>query len=140
MSRAGSVSVALHILLFTALVYHYRGALVAVRAPGTPHGSRVMLTYSPGRAATQTTVAALKPAPSPIHVQPKLSMATQPKPVAASDATSPASSNPNASTGGDALGFGNVTVALATFFPTPKPDLSQLPRGHPWRRGHRCHH
>ena len=129
MFSARVTSVIAHGLLLSALLYHDRGALVAVRSPGTAHGSRVMLTYSPGRAPTQTAVAALKPAPSPVTAQPKLAMKTQPKPVASSNATLPGAANPNASTGGDALGLGNVTVALATFFPTPRPDLSQLPRG-----------
>src|SRR5206468_1430965 len=56
------------------------------------------------------------------------------KPVAASPrspkhAAAPAAPNPDATTGADSLGSGNINIALASYFPTPKPDLSTLPHG-----------
>lgn len=35
----------------------------------------------------------------------------------------------DATPGNDALGTGDINIALLSVFPTPKPDLSQLPRG-----------
>ena len=42
---------------------------------------------------------------------------------------SPASDHPDSASGADALGSGNISIALAKFFPRPKPDLSNLPSG-----------
>jgi len=42
---------------------------------------------------------------------------------------SPASEHPDSAVGNDALGSGNVKIAFTTFSPSPKPDLSGLPRG-----------
>jgi protein TonB len=42
---------------------------------------------------------------------------------------SPVSDHPDSATGADALGSGNIDIALVSFFPTPKPDLSTLPHG-----------
>ncbi len=129
MPRAGAASILLHALLFATLILHRRGHIVAVRSPGTEHGSRVMLTYSPGRAPSPSRVAAVTPASSPTPLKSKLTFKLQRELQASSNAAQPATPSPDAKQGGDALGHGNVTVALATFFPAPKPDLSQLPHG-----------
>jgi len=42
---------------------------------------------------------------------------------------SPASAQPDSAAGADALGSGNINIALGSYFPAPKPDLSTLPRG-----------
>jgi protein TonB len=44
-------------------------------------------------------------------------------------AASPASASPDSTTGNDAFGSGDVNIALLSFFPVPKPDLTQLPHG-----------
>ena len=98
------------------------------RLPGTAHGTHISLIYSPGSAArTDASLAALKPVPSKLTQAYKL----PPKPVtqAASSIAAPSAANPSAAQGGDARGSGNVTVALAIFFPRPTPDLTQLPHG-----------
>jgi protein TonB len=93
------------------------------RFPGTAQGTHLSLSYMPGSRA-QAAVAAVRPSPA------KLPRPAKPAPV--SQTASIASLDNNHSSvaqGGDARGSGNATVALATFFPTPKPDLSQLPHG-----------
>ncbi len=129
MPRAGAASIVLHIVLFATLIVHRRGRIVVVRSPGTEHGSRIMLTYSPGRAPSPSRVAAVTPASSPTPLKSKLTFKLQPQLQASSNTTQPATPSAEAKQGGNALGLGNVTVALATFFPAPKPDLSRLPPG-----------
>jgi periplasmic protein TonB len=48
---------------------------------------------------------------------------------ASTNTTSPASAQPDSAAGADSLGSGNINIALVSYFPTPKPDLSTLPRG-----------
>ena len=120
------VASALLHLVALAIVLHARKIhVVPTRYPGTALGSRISLTYSPGRARTETSLAALKPAPAKLTRPVKAPDTAH----AAASSVSPASAHPNAAQGGDALGSGDVTVALATFFPAPHPDLSQLPHG-----------
>jgi protein TonB len=118
-------SAVLHIAVLAALLYVRSPRVEPARYPGTKLGGHISLTYSPGRARTQTSLAAVKPAPAKLTSPVK---SVIPAPTAAG-MVSPASAKPNAAQGGDALGEGDVTVALATFFPAPKPDLAQLPRG-----------
>ena len=118
-------SAVLHVTVLAILLHVRRIEVEPARYPGTKLGSHLSLTYSPGRAVTQTSLAALKPAPAKL-TNPVKSMTPE---HAAATMVSPASAHPNAAQGGDALGSGDVTVALAQFFPAPKPDLTQLPRG-----------
>jgi periplasmic protein TonB len=122
----------LHLLLIVVLV-HQRAAWVApIRLPGSPHGTNLLLTYSPGKAPLQTS------APNP-KTQPKQAKSTtslpspptqQPKePTASPNAASPASTQPDSTAGADSLGSGNINIALVSYFPSPKPDLSALPHG-----------
>ena len=62
------------------------------------------------------------PLPTPPTPKPKTNAASP-------NTNSPASPNPDSTTGADSLGSGNINIALASYFPTPKPDLSTLPRG-----------
>jgi periplasmic protein TonB len=48
---------------------------------------------------------------------------------ASPNTASPASTQPDSTAGADALGSGDINIALASYFPTPQPDLSALPRG-----------
>jgi protein TonB len=118
-------SAVLHVIVLAILLHVHHVNVEPTRFPGTKLGSHLSLTYSPGRAVTQTSLAALKPAPAKL-TSPVKSMTPE---HAAATMVSPASAHPNAAQGGDALGSGDVTVALAQFFPAPKPDLTQLPRG-----------
>jgi protein TonB len=131
-SKSVIASASVHALLLVALIHHSASWVAPIRLPGSEHGTRLILTYSPGRAPLQAS------APNP-KTPPKQALSTTPLPtppkktetvVAASPNTaSPASSQPDSITGADALGSGDVSIALASYFPTPTPDLSTLPRG-----------
>jgi periplasmic protein TonB len=120
-------------LLVLAALIHQRAAWIApIRLPGSEHGSNLMITYLPGRAPIQAST------PNP-KTQPQLAIAKTPLPTppihkletntTSPNTNSPASPNPDSTTGADSLGAGNINIARASFFPTPKPDLSVLPRG-----------
>jgi protein TonB len=121
-------SALLHLALLAVLLHVRRPQVVPTRLPGTDHGTHISLIYSPGSAeSTAALLAALKPVPSKLTQAYKL----PPKPLAQAAAliAAPSGATSSAAQGGDARGSGNVTVALATFFPTPHPDLTQLPKG-----------
>jgi protein TonB len=120
-------------LLLLAVFVHQRASWVApIRLPGSPHGTNLLLTYSPGKAPLQTS------APNP-KTQPRQAQSTTPLPTpptqkpkdttASPNTSSPASTQPDSAAGADSLGSGNINIALVSYFPTPKPDLSTLPRG-----------
>ena len=110
MSLMEILSVALHVLVFVALTYHFRSLLKP-----KPHKkviARVLTAYAPGHTAPTPPV---KPKIRPPQEPPKITM-KQPDP-------------PPPVNGGDPLGESDVTVAMADYFPAPKPDLSVLPHG-----------
>ena len=108
MSFKKIASVVLHVLLLVALTYQFRG-VVEVRRHMT---ARVLTPYAPGRTAA---VQPPKPKTMPPKDPPKLAM-KEPEP-------------PPPSSGGDPSGDADVSVAMANFYPQPKPDLSALPHG-----------
>jgi protein TonB len=122
----------LHLLLIVILV-HQRAAWVApLRLPGSEHGKNLLLTYSPGRASVQAT--APNPRTQPKQAKPTAAVPAPPTPTPSPSTTSPnaqspASTQPDSTAGADSLGSGNINIALASYFPAPKPDLSTLPRG-----------
>ena len=129
MTRQGQwivVSAALHILVLASLLRSGHLHLAPVRHPGTREGTHLALVYNPGRAAASAAQAAVQPIETPLshHLKPKPAP-QQPAVVAAAAPSSAAAS----SQGNNAQGTGNVTVALATYFPWPRPDLSTLPHG-----------
>ena len=97
----------LHVLLLAALTYQFRG-VAKVHKHRT---ARTLTPYAPGHTAVATPP---KPKVLPPKEPPKIAM-KQPEPPPPS--------------GGDASGESDVTVAMANFFPPPKPDLSKLPHG-----------
>lgn len=121
-----AVSVAAHVLPLALLLRVHGPRLLATAHPGTAAGSRITLNYSPGRSAPQTAgvaphaVAASK-APAAVKAVKVLSQLSSAASVVATAA--------GATSGSDSKGSGNVTVALATFFPWPRPDLSELAHG-----------
>ena len=107
MSLQKIASVGLHILLLAALTYQFRRV-----APVRRHiTARIFTAYAPGRTAL---VQPPKPKIALPKEEPKLAM-KQPEPP-------PPSS-------GDSSGEADVSVAIANFYPAPKPDLSVLPHG-----------
>jgi protein TonB len=125
-------SALLHGLLLLVLI-HQRAAWVApLRLPGSEHGRYLLLTYSPGRAPIQATTPNPRTAPQQAKSTTPLPTLPTPKPTASAaspNAQSPAAAQPDSAAGADALGSGNINIALASHFPAPKPDLSTLPRG-----------
>ncbi len=118
-------SAALHALGIAALFYHLPAHVISTRLPGSEHGTQLVLTYIPGRAAAGMSVPAVKTVAR--LSRPKLAM---PAPAPPSPGTpAEAAPQPDSSQGNDGLGQGDLTIALMQFFPDPKPDLSQLPPG-----------
>ena len=102
-------SAVLHVVLLAALTYQFRG-IAKVRRDAT--AARMLKAYAPGRTAA---VQPPKPKIVPPKEEPKLAM-KEPEP-------------PPPSSSGDPSGEADVTVAMANFYPPPKPDLSVLPHG-----------
>lgn len=120
-----------------------------VTLPGTALGTHLDLTYLPGRAPTATLSphVKLKSAPShPKQVEPEPAQTVTPSAATLSPPPPPrphlalsqsasipinatASAAPDAAMGSDSLGSGNIQIALTTYSPSPRPDLSLLPRG-----------
>jgi protein TonB len=116
------VSALLHVAAVAILVHVPRVHVAPMRLPGTAAGTHLSLSYSPGSRA-QAAVAAVKPTPA------RLTRPAKPTPLTQTASTASPSNSNASSQGGDARGSGSATVALATFFPNPKPDLTQLPHG-----------
>jgi periplasmic protein TonB len=122
----------LHFLVIAALVHQSASWIAPIRLPGSPHGTNLLLTYSPGRAPLQTSAPNPKTHPKQAESTTPLPAPPTPKPketAASPNTASPASAQPDSAAGADSLGSGNINIALVSYFPTPKPDLSTLPRG-----------
>jgi periplasmic protein TonB len=121
----------LALLLMVGALHHGRAWVAPYRLPGTAQGHNFVVAYLPDRAPEQAATAKAKAEPKP--VAPKSLLPTPAKPKAqntvAPSTTTSASPNPDSATGADALGSGNITIALVSYFPPPHPDLSVLPRG-----------
>jgi protein TonB len=122
-----TASIALHLLILAA-VLHHRATLVVTAHPGERDGHRLILTYTPG---SHIAAAALESQRSPKIIAPAPSRALAAKvatPPLAPPATA-ASTSTAAISGADALGDGDIRIALVDAHPTPQPDLSKLPSG-----------
>ena len=122
----------LHILLLAILIHHHAPWVAPIRLPGSEQGTNLLLTYSPGRAPLQSSIPDAKTAPKLAESTTPLPTLPTPKHKLTTDSpntNSPVSANPDSTAGADALGSGNINIALARYFPTPRPDLSTLPSG-----------
>jgi protein TonB len=128
--RSTAISAALHLVVFAVIVHQARHFIAPIRYPGTATGHNLVLSYMPGR-APQPAVAP-PPKAQPLEVKVKITP-PEPEKIAptqtSSNRNSPASEHPDAASGADALGSGNISIALAKYFPRPRPDLSDLPDG-----------
>ena len=129
MTRQGrwiAVSAGLHALVLATLLRGRHIHIATIPHPGTREGTHLALVYNPGHSAAATVQAAVQAVETPLsrHLKLKPVPARPASPAASSSSTAAASSQ-----GNNALGAGNVTVALATYFPWPRPDLSILPHG-----------
>jgi protein TonB len=122
-----TASIALHLLVL-GVVLHRRATLVMTARSGEKNGHQLTLTYTPG---SHVAAAALESQKSPKIIAPAPSRALVAKintPPLAPPATA-ASTSTAAITGADALGDGDIRIALVDNHPTPRPDLSTLPSG-----------
>lgn len=125
-SRWITVSLAVHAGVIGLLFFNHAPKLTQPDRPGDRNGHNLLLTYSPGSsspaAQLQTEKAPTpKPTPLPMPVAPAIAKVepSAPSTVVGTDTGS----------GNDALGDGNITLALELAHPYPKPDLSKLPSG-----------
>ncbi len=125
------LSAILHLAVLAVLIHQRASFIAPIRLPGNEHGTNLMVTYLPGRAPVQASTPNTKTEPKEAASTPLPTTPTPKfKPDPASPNTqSPATANPDSATGADSLGSGNINIARASFFPSPKPDLSVLPHG-----------
>lgn len=129
---SAAASIAVHAAVMAALLYHVRHWIAPIRYPGTERGHNIVLSYLPGRAPIQSMASAAKTPPQNAKSQLTLPKHEKSRPTdhaTSPNTKSPVSDHPDSTTGADALGSGDINIALAKFFPTPKPDLSAMPRG-----------
>src|ERR1700753_3273510 len=103
----------LHLILLAVFVHQSASWVAPIRLPGSPRGTNVLLTYSPGKAPMQTF------APNP-KTQPKRAESTTPLPTppvekkqettASPNTNSPASTQPDSTAGADSLGSGSINI------------------------------
>lgn len=103
-------SVVLHLVVILAVAYQVQHAAKA--APRKHLKAVTIVPYAPGHRAV---VERPRPKMTPPKEPPKLAMKQPPPPPPPS--------------GGDPTGEADVSVALADYYPDPKPDLSVLPHG-----------
>jgi periplasmic protein TonB len=126
--RWTAASIATHAAVLGALLLVRSPQLAPVDRPGDATGHLLSLTYAPGMSAPAAALQSEKAPPRKSIPSPSVPAPTPAQPQVAAAATA-ATSSPNASSGVDALGDGDTTVALVVAHPSPKPDLSQLPSG-----------
>lgn len=126
--RWTAASVTVHVCVLGALLLVRSPQLAPVERPGDATGHLLSLTYAPGMSAPAATLQSEKVPPRKSIPSPSIPAPTPAQPQVTAAATA-ATSSPNASSGVDALGDGDTTVALVVAHPSPKPDLSQLPSG-----------
>ncbi len=121
-------SVALHAVLLIALLHSSHTVRVRAFLSGTPQGTRIELSYLPGGASSSAPQPPHKVPPAAVQ-QPRLTLPPRLVPIAPdAQASIPSSGEAHASSN-DALGTDDIRIALTTFSPSPKPDLSRLPHG-----------
>jgi len=103
-----TLSIVLHVVILAAITYQIPTAIKVLPR----RTARVLIPYAPGHTAM---VQPLKPKIIKPKEEPKLAM-KEPDP-------------PPPSNGGDPTGEADVTLAMASFYPAPKPDLTALPHG-----------
>ncbi|HZD48559.1 MAG TPA: TonB family protein [Silvibacterium sp.] len=126
--RIGS-SIVVHAAFLVALFHSAHSVRVREFLPGTPRGARIELSYLPGGAAAAVPELKHKQTPAVVK-EARLSAPPRvmPKPTPAAQAPTP-SPGATSDSSNEALGTEDIRIALTTYSPSPKPDLSRLPRG-----------
>jgi periplasmic protein TonB len=122
-------SIAVHALVLFAIVHTVHRVRVRTFLPGTAAGTHIDLSYLPGGALPSLPQTQHPPAlPKVKHSRPLPAPMPKPVPTPASETATTAPGKVNGPTN-DALGNDDIRIALTTYSPSPKPDLSKLPRG-----------
>jgi protein TonB len=126
--QGGLFSAAAHccLLLFLFGGVRWSAKVMPYRLPGTAKGVSLLTYYSPGSLKREESKA---PSKNPEKAKPAPTQKPVPKaaqPDLAKAAESEAGVGSSAQSG---LGEGDITIALQSYFPYPRPDLSRLPHG-----------
>jgi periplasmic protein TonB len=123
-------SVVLHAALLIILFRSSHAIRIRAFLPGTPQGVHIDLSYLPGGAPPSAPKSTRKQVPA-VAKQSSLPLPHRLTPPAEAPASATPTSSPAASTASsnDALGSEDIQIALTTYSPSPKPDLSRLPHG-----------
>jgi len=128
LSRWLSLSLALHLAIFSLLLLHRPTLLKSTQRTGDLTGHSLLLTYNPGHSSPAAPAQTPKPAPSrlpSLHVPtPKL-----PPSIAAPSISTTVSTTSTANAGTDTFGDGDIKIASVLLHPPPHPDLAALPAG-----------
>ena len=126
--RRDGLSAAIHLGVILAVVgaFHRSPKLAPYRLPGTHEGVRFLAYYSPGGPPQPESEVVVQKVPEKTAVAALHSAAAVPKPV---EKQAPAAESGSGAAAQSGRGEGDITIALQTFFPYPKPNLSVLPHG-----------
>jgi protein TonB len=125
-SRWVTASLAVHVGVIGLLFFSHAPKLTQPDRPGDHNGHNLLLTYSPGSSSPAAALQAEKaPTPKPTP----LPALAAPAVAKAEPSTASTVVGTDTGSGDDALGDGNITLALELAHPYPKPDLSKLPSG-----------
>jgi periplasmic protein TonB len=126
-------SVLLHMVGVVGLLWITAIHPEPMRLPGTARGSHVVLVYSSHRGQIADEISsATRPRPQKKKQLAAIKLPVRNTPTQTPEPphpTPPSDSTPDVAPGQDALGNGDIDIALMQFFPTPKPDLTKLPTG-----------
>jgi periplasmic protein TonB len=122
--------VILHAAILIVLFHSSNAVRVRSFLPGTPQGAHIDLSYLPGGAVPSAPQSARKQTPA-VAKEPRLPLPHRLTPPVQAPASAISTSSLTASTASsnDALGSEDIQIALTTYSPSPKPDLSRLPHG-----------
>lgn len=125
-NRWAAASVALHVAVLGAVLFQRAPKLMRVERPGDASGHNVLLTFTPGSSAPAATLQAKEQPPQKPTPLPTIAAPEKAAPTPSTPSTDAGNGN---SSGDDALGEGEITLALEVQHPYPKPDLSHLMPG-----------
>jgi periplasmic protein TonB len=131
--RSVILSACTHLLMLAFLLHAKPVRVAPLQLAGDEHGSRLVLAYLPGHAPppsgeplprkTQKTV------PLPQVQSPLPAPAVEKQQASSPNSVASPSAAPDSTAGPDALGSGDISIAVLKISPRPRPDLSVLPKG-----------
>jgi protein TonB len=129
-SRSAVISVVVHTVLLLAIagVLHGASTVAPYKLPGTAQGARLLTYFANG---SPPHVLSDLPAKEPVKdkavsVQHAAIALPAPKP---KQEGAPATDQGTGNSADTGLGEGDIKIAVQTYFPYPKPNLSTLPHG-----------